>query len=218
MCVSGCAMKWVRASAVSLALLLPVLGHAASGRPRGPADEALAALKAGQARIDALIEREVGKKPPEEWRPKLRKAVNAFIDFAELARRALGSHWQKRSTAEQERFQATMKALIESAYLSRVTERAEYQVEYLGAEGTKNGEVRVKTVLRARDAEIPVEYLLYRKDGRWLVYDIVTDGLSLLENYRTQFNRLIKRKGFEGLIETLERKRAELERLEKEGS
>ena len=105
-----------------------------------------------------------------------------------------------------------MKSLVDAAYLARVKDRGDYRVVYGEETKTDEGEVVVSTVLEAKEARIPVEYKLYRKDGRWLVYDIVTDGLSLLENYRSQFNRLIKRKGFDGLMDTLERKRAELER------
>ena len=200
----------------SIPLTALILSHLATAKPAAP-DSALAALRAGQARIDRILREDVPKETPEVWRPKLRKAVNAFIDFGELARRALGRHWETRTPEERMRFQKTMKALIEAAYLARVTERGAYEVVYQGEEPLENGEVRVETVLKGKDAAIPVHYLLYRTESGWRVYDIVTDGLSLLENYRSQFNRIIKRKGFDGLIHTLERKRDQLERQQSDG-
>ncbi len=176
---------------------------------RGPATKA---LRGGQKRIDTALDgmnAEGSDKVKGE--DALRLAVNGFIDFKELARRALGTHWDKRTPEEQKSFQDTMQALVEAAYLARVSERGEYKVAYLGEDPLEKGEVLVRTELRARKGAIPIDYRLFRREKKWLVYDVITDDLSLLESYRSQFNQLIKKKGFEGLLSTLERKRAEIE-------
>lgn len=193
----------------------PASTHAAHAR-NGTASGAVRALKHGQARIDAILGHRKNE-TPKALRTSLKKAVNAFIDFDELARRALGHHWNEITPAQQKAFQKTMKALVEAAYLSRVKDRADYRVVYKG-EGKADGDVVVHTLLVAKKTRLPIDYRLYKKHGRWFVFDVVTDGLSLLENYRSQFNQLIGKKGFDGLMQTLERKRQEIEKTADAGN
>ncbi|MDF1562646.1 MAG: ABC transporter substrate-binding protein [Deltaproteobacteria bacterium] len=197
---------------IPLLLAAPALAETAKKAPGKKGTAATAALKGGQKRIDAALEKMTGEGADHgAAEDQLRAAVNGFIDFKELARRALGSHWEERSEEERTRFQDTMQALVEAAYLARVSERGDYTVAYLGEDALEQGEVKVRTELRANKGSIKIDYELYRREGKWLVYDVITDDLSLLESYRSQFNQLIKKKGFEGLLSTLERKRKELE-------
>jgi len=183
-------------------------------------------LRRGQTSIADALSRfqEASSAQRAEAKEALRGRVNSLIDFEELARRALGRHFSELKTEQQQRFQTAVKQLVEAAYLARVGEQSDLKVEFKGeralvlnqAQPPKSSdalggiEVQVETSVSSPKGSLQIDYRLYQKNGHWFVYDILTDGLSMLESYRSQFGQLIKKKGFEGLLNTLEKKRSQL--------
>ncbi|MDY7232860.1 MlaC/ttg2D family ABC transporter substrate-binding protein [Hyalangium rubrum] len=143
---------------------------------------------------------------------QLATVVEKFVDFEELAKRALGKEWDKRTPAEQKDFADTMKGLLRASYAQKAIGQANADVKY-GKETVEGAEATVNTTLAVKKDQIPVDYKLYKTGkGNWRIYDVVTDEVSLVETYRGQFRKLLADKGFDGLLSTLKSKRAQLEK------
>ncbi len=141
-------------------------------------------------------------------REKMRQAVFQRFGFEEMAQRALGPHWQKRSPAEKKEFAALFGELLERSYVSKIeTYSGEQTVSYTKETIDKEGYAAVFTeIVNKRDLNVSVEYRLLRRDGNWQVYDVVIEGVSLVNNYRTQFNNIVSQESYEGLVKKLKLK------------
>jgi phospholipid transport system substrate-binding protein len=151
---------------------------------------------------------------------QLATVVEKFVDFEELAKRALGKEWGKLNAAQRKDFADTMKGLLRASYAQKAIGQAQAEVKY-GKETIKGDEATVNTTLTVKKDQIPVDYKLYKvtgKAGGWRIYDVVTDEVSLVETYAGQFRKLIADKGFDGLLSTLKSKRAQLEKPAASGS
>jgi phospholipid transport system substrate-binding protein len=144
-----------------------------------------------------------------ERRASVRKISEQVFDYQDTARRALGRHWAERTPAEQREFVKLFADLLERAYFSRIDSYRGEKVRY-GAESIDGGEAVVKTtVVTHAGSEIPVDYRMHVVDGRWLVYDVVIEGVSLVANYRTQFNKIVQTESYPSLVKKLRDKGAE---------
>jgi phospholipid transport system substrate-binding protein len=137
-----------------------------------------------------------------------RVAVQVF-DLSETAKRALGRHWQGRTPAQQEEFVQLFSDLMERTYLAKIDFYSGEHLQYTGE--VVDGDyavVRAKLITRQR-TEVPVEARMHRRDGRWLIYDLVIESVSLVGNYRSQFDRIIRTASFEELVRRLKTRRDE---------
>lgn len=126
-----------------------------------------------------------------------------LLDFAELSRRALGSHWTTLTPAQQTEFSGLLQQLVERNYRDNLEHIREYQVTYTGEETTADGVVvHMSARSRASRREEPFEinYSMHLVGSSWRVYDVVTNGSDLVRNYQQQFNRIITRDGFDALL------------------
>jgi phospholipid transport system substrate-binding protein len=183
-------------------LALPVLMLAVAGvRPAvagPPTDE----LKARVERVIQLLEDK--SLDSERRRAEIRKVADEIFDFQEIAKRALGRHWNQRSPQEREEFVGLFSELLEHAYLSKIEqqysgERVSYTGESIDGD---QASVRTKIVTR-QGTDVPIEYRMLRAPGGWRVYDVVVEGVSLVANYRTQFNRIIETASYSELLSRL---------------
>jgi phospholipid transport system substrate-binding protein len=137
---------------------------------------------------------------------RLKEIINPVFDFEEMARRTLGTHWRRRTPAEQQEFVKLFRAFLEKTYSEKVDlyqgERAAFGRETIDGD---YAEVESK-VVNAKGEETPVLYRLKRTDNRWNVYDAVIENISIVNNYRSQFDRVITKSSFEGLIKMLREK------------
>ncbi|MDP2688600.1 MAG: ABC transporter substrate-binding protein, partial [Deltaproteobacteria bacterium] len=152
-----------------------------------------------------------GPENKEKKREKARKIVNDRFDFEEISRRSLGRHWTERSEEEKKEFVEIFSEFLERSYMNRIEGHTADEVLFLSEEirGGK-AEVRTKAVTE-KGTEVPINYRLFKKNGRWMVYDVVIEGVSLVSSYRTQFNEIIRGSSYEGLVKSLR------EKLEREG-
>jgi phospholipid transport system substrate-binding protein len=135
----------------------------------------------------------------ETKRKELRQAVYPKFDFTEMAKRSLGSHWQRRTPDEQQEFVKLFTDLIESAYLSSLDS---YQGEkvIVGAEKRDQDYAEVDTkIITKKGEEFSVNYKLRQAGSDWKIYDVVIENISLVNNYRSQFNRVIAQSSFDDL-------------------
>lgn len=148
---------------------------------------------------------------------QLASVVEKFVDFEELSKRALGKDWEGLTPAQRKDFTETMRGLLRASYAQKAIGQGNAAVKY-GKENVKGNEATVGTTIAVKKDQIPVDYRLYKTNegkGPWRVYDVVTDDVSLVETYRTQFRKLMGEKGFNGLLSTLKTKREQLEKSAK---
>ncbi|HWT79662.1 MAG TPA: ABC transporter substrate-binding protein [Candidatus Methylomirabilis sp.] len=206
---AGAKMANLGLGGVALVLALAMAGVAAGASPApensgGPATEA---IRGSISQVFGLLGDPTLKKPEkaEERRRQLEKLVAERICYAEMAKRSLGVHWQDLSEAEQEEFVTLFQRLLAKTYLHMIEGYTGEQIRYLGERVTEDfAEVRTRIVSEKMD--IPVDYRLLRMAGEWRVYDVVVDGISLVNNYRGQFAKIIRASSYASLVEQLRKK------------
>jgi phospholipid transport system substrate-binding protein len=157
--------------------------------------------------ISILNDKEL-KKPERqaERRAKIRAAIKKRFDFAEMAKRSLGIHWEKRTPDEQKEFASLFSDLLEDTYIGKIERYENEKVSYVG-ERQEGSYAKVETKIASpTGAEIPVEYMIFQRGGKWEVYDVIIEGVSLVLNYRSQFNKIIISSSYEDLVKRLKKK------------
>jgi phospholipid transport system substrate-binding protein len=184
----------------------------AAGRPAhagAPTDQ----LKGSIDRVLVVLQDPALKQPGkgDERRQKIRAIANEIFDWQETGKRALARHWQGRNPSEREEFAALFSDLIERSYISKIEQYSGERVVYAG-EAVEGEQATVKTKLITKsNTEIPIEYRMQKEGDRWRAYDVVIEGVSLVSNYRTQFNRIIQQSGYGELVNKLKNKKEELQ-------
>ena len=149
--------------------------------------------------------------PLAQRQDKLRQIVAATFDFTEMAKSALGYHWKDITPAQQQEFTTAFVAFIEDSYLSKINDYSGQQVNFLRAsnEGAQYAQVNTDIIQPKGDA-IHVNYRLLQENSTWRIYDVTVDAISIIANYRNQFNRVMNNKGYNTLIADLKSKQAAL--------
>ena len=138
-----------------------------------------------------------------ERRAAVRKVAEEVFDLSETAKRALGRHWQSRTPAEREEFTRLFVELLENTYLSKISLYGGERVNYVSESIDGDFAVVGAKILRKQGAEIPLEARMLRRGDRWCIYDISIEGISLVNNYRSQFNAIIQKSSYEQLVHRL---------------
>jgi phospholipid transport system substrate-binding protein len=143
-----------------------------------------------------------------ERRDAVRRIATEIFDYNEMARRSLGTHWNARTAEERQEFVTLFSDLLDRAYFSKIDTYQGEKVRY-GSETVDGEQATVKTAIIGKDGkEIPVDYRMHQANGRWAVYDVSIQGVSLVANYRTQFNRVVTTESYESLLQRLRDKDA----------
>ena len=152
----------------------------------------------------------VSKAKSKDDEKKLDAAFDAVFDYDGLAKATLKDSWDQRTPAERAEFTAVLKDLVRNSYRRNIKKTLGYEVDYKGESDGDMGKV-VRTVAHnkqnAREEPVSIDYVVHQVDGKWEIYDIVTEGSSLIRNYRNQFRRVIEKKGFDELIRRMKAKR-----------
>jgi phospholipid transport system substrate-binding protein len=187
-------------------LLLPflVFGIASPGIAGAPTDQ----IKQTSDKILSILSEPALKGPSkaEERERLIRKAVDERFDWEEMARRSLATYWAQRTEEEKKEFVRLYADLVERAYMDKVEGYSGEKVVYEGETIDKDyGTVKVKIVTR-KNTNIPVEYRLKKDGNTWFVYDVSIEGVSLVNNYRTQFNSIMAKSSYANLMKMLKDK------------
>jgi len=145
----------------------------------------------------------------QDRRAAVRKIAHEAFDVTETAKRVLARHWQARTPAEREEFTQLFAYLLERTYIARMDEYGGERIRYVGE--SMDGElatVRARILTRT-GTEVPVESRMVRRGERWLIYDVLIENVSLIANYRSQFDRIVRANSYEELIRRLKHKRDE---------
>jgi phospholipid transport system substrate-binding protein len=142
-------------------------------------------------------------------RAAVRKIAEEIFDYQDTARRALGVHWNPRTPQEREEFVKLFADLLDRAYIGKIELYQGEKVRF-GAETIDGDQATVKTrILTKKGSEVPVDYRMHTRDGRWLVYDVIIEGVSLVANYRTQFNKVVQTESYQALVQKLRSKESD---------
>jgi phospholipid transport system substrate-binding protein len=137
---------------------------------------------------------------------RLREALNPIFDYEEMAKRALGTHWRRRTPAEQEEFVKLFRDFLEKIYSDKVDLYGGEKVRF-GREVIDKDFAQVEsTIIKPKGEEIAVNYKLRQINGQWKVYDAVVENISIVNNYRSQFDRIISSSSYEELVKRLQEK------------
>ncbi len=162
--------------------------------------------------IATVNDKELKKKANEQRRrAAIKRSIAAIFDSQEMAKRSLGKHWNQRTPAERKQFSELFASLLENSYAGKIesynNEKIVYTKEVVDGE---YAEVKSK-IISAKQDEYTLDYRLMKKDATtWVVYDVVIEGVSLVSNYRTQFNKIISTNGYPELIKKLQAKSNEI--------
>ncbi len=189
-------------------LLFALLAVPAFAGAPGPGT---ASVKAANEKISTLLKQKVaaGSKEEKDLAGKVTGSVRDFLDIDELGKRALADQWSKGTPAQQQEYLSTLRALIEDNYIKGLRSNLEYTVDYTG-ESIENGNTVVVTQINTkrhnRPYKIEVDYVLKKDGDKLKAWDVKTDGVGLVENYKEQFNKIVEKDGFAGLISKMKKK------------
>jgi phospholipid transport system substrate-binding protein len=136
----------------------------------------------------------------QERRARIRQQADEIFDLQETAKRALGRQWQQLDQDQQKQFVALFTGLLERSYLTKIDKYSGEKISYVG--DSLDGDLAtVKTTFTTKAGQdMSVDYRLHRRNGRWLVYDVFIEGVSLVANYRTQFDRILRTSSYQELV------------------
>jgi len=184
-------------------LLVSSPGTAPAGEPQEKVRETVNAVLA--VLQDKSLQ---GPDNTDRRREKMRQAVFQRFGFEEMAQRALGPYWQKRTPAERKEFVELFGELLERSYINKIESyTGEQTVQYTKETIEQDGHASVRTaVVNKRDLNVEVVYHLLQRNGDWQVYDVMIEGVSLVNNYRIQFHSIVSQESYEALVKKLKRK------------
>jgi phospholipid transport system substrate-binding protein len=178
---------------------------------RGQAGEPLDKIRQTVDDVLTVLADETLKAPERETerRAKIRQAVFQRFGFDEMAQRALAQHWRTRTPEERKEFVTLFSDLLERSYIDKIENYGggKENIRYTKETIDKDGYATVRSeIISKRDLDVEVEYRLLQRDGNWAVYDVIIEGVSLVNNYRTQFNKIITESSYENLVKQMKLK------------
>lgn len=150
-----------------------------------------------------------GEAKTHERRAALRGVMESAIDFPEASRRALAAHWRARTEAEREEFVGIFKDLVTYSYIRLMEPYAGETVQIVG-ESPVNGTTVLTRIQRRQGEPVPIDYRMHVRASRWLICDVLMEGVSLVGNYRAQFHSIIQTSSYEELVRRMRARVAEL--------
>ena len=189
---------------IVLTVAIPVLYQ---GTSRAAATDPVVFMKDTVDRVISILldEKLAGQAHKEEREKRVIDIIEKNFDFREMSVRALARHWKGQSPQDQERFVSLFKTLLEKTYIAKIETYSGEKVIFKKAVLQGNTAIVYSDLVR-KEVETPVNYKLKYHDERWMVYDLEVAGVSMLNNYRTQFASVLAKENFAGLIARLEEK------------
>jgi phospholipid transport system substrate-binding protein len=201
-------MNWLCMGVLALAGALVVGGSPAPAAAGVATDQLKGAVERVLKTLDDPTLKGEARLP--ERRAAVRKIANEIFDFGEIAKRSMARHWQPLSEGQRTEFVGLFADLLERSYISKIETYGGEKIQYT-AERADGDFATVSTkIITKNGTEVPVDYRMIKRTDRWLVYDVSIEGVSLVSNYRTQFNKIIQTTSYNELVSKLRTKQDEL--------
>ncbi|MDE3217883.1 MAG: ABC transporter substrate-binding protein [Nitrospirota bacterium] len=195
----------VRSTALALPLFFVALTCSlAFGSSGQPTESPTEVVRSTLTEVFRILEDEKLKDPAKliPRRRMLEEVIASHFDYTEMSKRALAANWAPLTASERVEFVELFKSFLSDRYADKVEGYSGQQVFYL-SERIEGNYAEVRTELRSSKVEIPMDYRLHVKDGTWHAYDIIADGVSLVKNYRSQFDKIIRSDSYQELVRRL---------------
>jgi phospholipid transport system substrate-binding protein len=193
--------QFIQTAGFLLLILVLGAGEAGAGMPtdqiKATVDKALTVLRDPRFKSPANL---------NDRRDQLRQILFARFDFTEMAKRALGANWRRRTPQEQEEFVRLFTDVLERAYAGIIESYTDEKIVYVSERIEGNYADVVSKIMTAKGEEYSVNYKAHLVSNEWKVYDVVAENISLVNNYRSQFNRVISHSSYEDLVGRLRTK------------
>ena len=197
----------LRGWGVLVACLL-VLGAA----PEAAAPDPTAQIKASTDRVLQILQNPAlkGAAKASQRRAAIRQATEEIFDFNEMARRALGQHWRSLTDQQRKEFARLFSDLVEQSYMSKIELYSGEPIRYPGAKVEGDLAAVSTQIITKNGTEVPIDYRMLKRGDRWYVYDVNIEGVSLVNNYRPQFDTIMRTSSFDGLVKKMKDRIEEL--------
>jgi phospholipid transport system substrate-binding protein len=194
-------IKFVGLNIIWLAvlLILPLQVHA---------EDAKATVEAQINKMLARMQEPSFKELPRDGKlDEIRKIINEIFDYQELSRRTLGRDWRKFNPQQQKEFTELFSKLLENVYADRILAYTHEKIDFGRETQLEKSRVEVESYIITTDnKKVPLFYRLTLEDGKWRVYDVVIEGVSMIKNYRGQFRQILSKESPDDLLKTLREK------------
>ncbi len=171
---------------------------------QGPLDQARATVDAVMAILkDSSLEKQVR-------REQLSATILARFQFAEMSQRILALNWKSANPQQREQFVAIFSKLLERNYLGHIEDYTDEKIDFV-KERVQGNRAAVDTLVVTKNKEIPISYRMVQEGTEWMVYDVVIESVSFVNNYRSSYGEILKKDGFDGLLARMSEKLTELE-------
>lgn len=194
---------WTAACFLQLLLLLPAMPHATWGSGQ-PAESPTAVVRATLTEVFRILD-DPKLKEPDKLMPRrrlLEQVIGERFDYAEMSKRALASNWTPLTEGQRTEFVELFKAFLSDRYAGKIEGYSGEKTEYL-SERLEGRYAEVRTRLVSGKTDIPMDYRMINTGGRWFAYDVIADGVSLVKNYRSQFDKIIRADSYDELVARL---------------
>jgi len=161
-----------------------------TGRIKDSVNKVLKVLK------DESLDREA------RWE-KVGIVINDSFDFRSMSQSVLATNWKKATPEERQQFVVFFSQYLEDTYRTKIEAYTDQRVEFIG-ETIRGKKAVVETLIITDNSEIPINYKLKNNDGIWFAYDVVIEGISLVNNYRNSFAAIVKNDGMNGLLDDIQ--------------
>ena len=195
----------IKSTSFALPLFLAALTYSmAFGSSSQSTESPTEVVRSTLTTVFHILEDETLKDPAKliPRRHMLEDVIASHFDYTEMSKRALAAHWVPLTVSERAEFVELFKSFLSDRYAEKIEGYSGEQVFYL-SERTEGGYAEVRTELRSTKVGIPMDYRLHRKDGTWHAYDLIVDGVSLVKNYRSQFEQIIRSDSYQELVRRL---------------
>lgn len=192
--------RWSLYDAVGAVLFCLLFLAAAPQGSESPTE----AVRGTVTRVISILDNPALKGPAKLMprRHMLEEVIASRFDYAEMSKRALATEWVPLTEIQRAEFVEVFKSFLSDRYAEKIEGYSGEQVLYL-SERIEGTYAEVRSELRSSKVEIPMDYRLFLKEGRWHAYDIIVDGVSLVKNYRSQFQKIIRESSYQELVKKL---------------
>jgi phospholipid transport system substrate-binding protein len=180
--------------------------------PAGAANDPTTQVKAAVDRVLQILQDPAlkGETKTAQRQAALMKTAEEIYDFSEMARRAMGPHWRSLTEPQRTELAQLFGELVERSYIGKIEQYKGEPIRYTGAQVQQDMATVSTRIVTKNGTEVPIDYRMFPRGDRWLIYDVSIEGVSLVNNYRTQFNSIMQTSSYTELVRKINSRLAEL--------